>query len=352
MASARTRVSLHGRLRWRPSRPVDGDGPYEPANATMCAPVAADDASAGPATGRLAPQPPEDRRSRGRPVRESWKFVDRPGVVGLYLQDVGRARLLSPQEEASLAAQVRAGDQEAQRRLVISNLRLVVSVAARYLGRGLELADLIQAGNLGLLRAAEKYDERNGLRFSTYAIWWIRQAVARTITSEAHLIRLPEHLDQAVRQVRRTRWQLMQMLGRWPSSSEVADALQSVLDAGVLSRALRVQREIISLDAPVEGSEDLIIADVVADEGATAPAGAAEGALLREAVHAALQELPVREAEVIRLRFGLAGHRECTLKEVGRHLGISHERVRQIESSALRKLHYAALRLRLREHLD
>jgi len=272
--------------------------------------------------------------------------------VGLYLRDVGRIDLLSGQEEAALAARSRGGDVEAQHHLVVANLRLVVSVAARYLGRGLDLADLIQAGNLGLLRAAEKYDERVGIRFSTYATWWIRQAAARAITSEGHVIRLPEHLDQAVRQVRRTRWQLMQTLGRWPTDAEAAAALHRVLGAGVLARALQVQRDIVSLDAPVDGTEDLVTADVVADEGAPAPPAVVEGTLLREAVASAVRELPAREAEVIRLRFGLAGCRECTLKEVGRQLGISHERVRQIETAALRKLRYSALRLRLGERLD
>lgn len=320
------------RVRGRPLAPHGGARP-EPAAAVLRA-------DAGTGSAPRAPQAGD--------APAAWSGG--PDLVALYLRDVGREPLLTAAEEVALARRGRSGDPAARRELAVRNLRLVVRIASRFTGRGLDLADLIQAGNLGLLRACEKFDDRAGVRFSTYATWWIRQAVARATVTEGQPIRLPDHLDHAVRQVRRVRWELFQSLGHWPDDAQVASSLH--LPASLLRRAAQAPREVVSLDAPLDGGAEAVTGDFVADLAAEPPAEGAARAVLRQQVRMALAALPEREAAVIRLRFGLDGQRDCTLKEIGRRLGISHERARQIEAAALRKLRFAAVQLHLDDHLD
>jgi RNA polymerase primary sigma factor len=294
----------------------------------------------------------------------------------IYLRDIGRVRLLIAEEEVDLARAVErggaAGEQlargscrpeeepglrdelavgaEARRRLTEANLRLVVSVARKYMGRGLPLLDLIQEGNIGLSRAVEKYDYRKGYRFSTYAYWWIRQAVTRSIADQARTIRVPVHMIELIGDVYKAARDLQQGLGREPDAEEIARKMGTTPEK--VRQILRAAKQPISLETPIGEDEGSTIAEFIADRTARAPSEAADEAMLKDHVEGALMELNPRERQVVRMRFGLEDGRDRTLGEIGEELGVSRERVRQIESEALAKLRHPRLRNRLREYLE
>ena len=299
---------------------------------------------------------------------------DTPAAI--YLRDISRVPLLTAEEEVILAKALEAGDiaksklanglvpeaeieqqedeahrgAEARRRLTESNLRLVVSVARKYMGRGLPLLDLIQEGNIGLSRAVEKYDYRKGYRFSTYAYWWIRQAVTRAIADQARTIRVPVHMIELIGDVYKISRELQQGLGREPDAEEIGRAMNT--SAEKVRQILRAAKQPISLETPVGEDEGNTISDFIADRGARAPAEAADDAMLKCQVEDALNELNARERQVLRMRFGLEDGRDRTLGEIGEELGVSRERVRQIEAEALAKLRQPKLRNRLREYIE
>src|SRR5690606_21172471 len=256
--------------------------------------------------------------------------------IRLYLRDIAQAPLLTAEEEVELAKRIEEGDVEALQRFVRSNLRLVVSIAKRYVGRGLSLLDLIQEGNLGLIRAVQKYDWRRGYRFSTYATWWIRQAITRAIADQGRTIRLPVHMIDSITRYRRTVMQLTQELGRPPRAEEVAEAMS--VPPEKVEQFIRAAQRTISLEKPIGEDEEGTLADLIADEVARSPEEEAVETLLQRDVAEVLEELTPRERLVLQLRFGLGNGSPHTLSEVGQQLDISRERVRQIESEALRKL--------------
>jgi RNA polymerase primary sigma factor len=265
----------------------------------------------------------------------------------LYLRSIGRVELLTGDQEVELAKRIEKGDMGAKRHMVEANLRLVVSIAKGYLGRGLTFLDLIQEGSLGLIRAVEKFDYRRGYKFSTYATWWIRQAVTRAIADKARTIRIPVHMVEKLNRVTHVERQLVQRLGREPEPAEIAAELRcSVRDVRDI---LRVAQMPISLEKPVGDEEDSELGDFVADETGEEPYEAATERLQREDIQRALDALPERERQVIELRYGLRGHEPLTLEEVGRAFGVTRERVRQIENNTLKKLKQLPEAQRLRE---
>ena len=258
--------------------------------------------------------------------------------VRMYLKEIGRVPLLTAEEEVELARRMEAGDASARRRLEEANLRLVVSIAKRYVGRGMLFLDLIQEGNLGLLKAVEKFDYSKGYKFSTYATWWIRQAITRAIADQARTIRIPVHMVETINKYIRISRQLLQELGRDPTAKEVAKEMG--LSTPRVREIMKISQEPVSLETPIGEEEDSHLGDFIEDEAALDPADAASMMLLKEQISEVLKTLAPREAEVLRLRFGLEDGRSRTLEEVGQRFGVTRERIRQIEAKALRKLRH------------
>ncbi|KKT77883.1 MAG: RNA polymerase sigma factor [Microgenomates group bacterium GW2011_GWB1_44_8] len=269
--------------------------------------------------------------------------------VRMYLREIGRIPLLTAKDEVSLAQKIEKGDKRAKAKLTESNLRLVVSIAKKYVGRGLSLLDLIQEGNQGLIRAVEKYDWRRGYKFSTYATWWIRQAITRAIADQARTIRIPVHMVETINKLIRTQRRLTQDLGREPLPEEVGEVMG--MDADRVRDILKIAQDTTSLEAPVGEEDDSRLGDFIPDQK-EAPFDAASRALLTENVDEVLGTLSEREAKVLELRFGLRGNNPMTLEEVGKVFGVTRERIRQIEAKALRKLKHPSRRKKLQDYLE
>ncbi|MDN4074792.1 MULTISPECIES: RNA polymerase sigma factor RpoD [Fictibacillus] len=278
-----------------------------------------------------------------------------PGVkindpVRMYLKEIGRVDLLSAEEEISLAKRIEDGDEEAKRRLAEANLRLVVSIAKRYVGRGMLFLDLIQEGNMGLIKAVEKFDYRKGYKFSTYATWWIRQAITRAIADQARTIRIPVHMVETINKLIRVQRQLLQDLGREPTPEEIGAEMELTPDK--VREILKIAQEPVSLETPIGEEDDSHLGDFIEDQDALAPSEAAAYELLKEQLEDVLDTLTDREENVLRLRFGLDDGRTRTLEEVGKVFGVTRERIRQIEAKALRKLRHPSRSKRLKDFLE
>ncbi len=274
--------------------------------------------------------------------------IDDP--VRMYLKEIGRVPLLTPEEEVKLAKRMEAGDEEARRRLAEANLRLVVSIAKRYVGRGMLFLDLIQEGNLGLIKAVEKFDYRKGYKFSTYATWWIRQAITRAIADQARTIRIPVHMVETINKLIRVSRQLLQELGRDPTPEEIAEEMN--ISQEKVREIMKIAQEPVSLETPIGEEEDSHLGDFIEDHDARAPAEEASFTLLREQLDEVLKTLTDREQKVLRLRFGLDDGRARTLEEVGQKFGVTRERIRQIEAKTLRKLRHPSRSKKLKDYLD
>lgn len=274
--------------------------------------------------------------------------IDDP--VRMYLKEIGKVPLLSADEEIELAQRMEKGDNEAKRRLAEANLRLVVSIAKRYVGRGMLFLDLIQEGNLGLIKAVEKFDYRKGYKFSTYATWWIRQAITRAIADQARTIRIPVHMVETINKLIRVSRQLLQELGRDPHPEEVAKEMNMSVDK--VREIMKISQEPVSLETPIGEEEDSHLGDFIPDDDVPAPAEAAAFTLLKEQLLGVLDTLTPREEKVLRLRFGLDDGRARTLEEVGKEFNVTRERIRQIEAKALRKLRHPSRSKKLKDYLD
>ncbi len=270
--------------------------------------------------------------------------------VRMYLKEIGRVPLLLANEEIELARKVETGDETAKRRLAEANLRLVVSIAKRYVGRGMLFLDLIQEGNLGLIKAVEKFDYRKGFKFSTYATWWIRQAITRAIADQARTIRIPVHMVETINKLIRVSRQLLQSLGREPSAEEIAEEME--MSPERVREIIKIAQEPVSLETPIGEEEDSHLGDFIEDQDAPAPAEAASFRLLKEQLEDVLNTLTPREEKVLRLRFGLDDGRARTLEEVGQIFNVTRERIRQIEAKALRKLRHPSRSKKLKDFLD
>lgn len=270
--------------------------------------------------------------------------------VRMYLKEIGKVPLLTAEEEVELAKRMEQGDEEAKKRLAEANLRLVVSIAKRYVGRGMLFLDLIQEGNLGLLKAVEKFDYRKGYKFSTYATWWIRQAITRAIADQARTIRIPVHMVETINKLIRVSRQLLQELGREPTPEEIAKEMDLSVDR--VREILKISQEPVSLETPIGEEEDSHLGDFIRDDNAPVPADAAAFTMLKEQLEEVLGTLTEREQKVLRLRFGLDDGRARTLEEVGREFNVTRERIRQIEAKALRKLRHPSRSRKLKDYLD
>lgn len=274
--------------------------------------------------------------------------IDDP--VKVYLKEIGRVPLLTPEEEVELAVRITNGEEAAKKRLSEANLRLVVSIAKRYLGRGMQFLDLIQEGNLGLIKAVEKFDYTKGFKFSTYATWWIRQAITRAIADQARTIRIPVHMVETINKVKKASSQLLHVNGREPSAEEIAEELEMPVDK--VREIMRVAQEPVSMETPIGEEEDSHLGDFIPDDDAPAPQEAASHTLLKETLGHVLDSLTPREEKVLRLRFGLEDGRSRTLEEVGKEFNVTRERIRQIEAKALRKLRHPSRSKKLKDFLD
>lgn len=274
--------------------------------------------------------------------------IDDP--VKVYLKEIGRVPLLTPEEEIELAERMAKGDPYARKRLSEANLRLVVSIAKRYVGRGMQFLDLIQEGNLGLIKAVEKFDHTKGFKFSTYATWWIRQAITRAIADQARTIRIPVHMVETINKVKKVSSQLLHKNGHDPTAEEIAEELDMPIDK--VREIMRVAQEPVSLETPIGEEEDSHLGDFIEDSDAPAPADAASHTLLKEQLEDVLSTLTPREKKVLELRFGLEDGRNRTLEEVGKEFNVTRERIRQIEAKALRKLRHPSRSKRLKDFLD
>lgn len=270
--------------------------------------------------------------------------------VRMYLKEIGKVPLLTAEEEKDLAMKMEAGDMEAKKRLAEANLRLVVSIAKRYVGRGMLFLDLIQEGNLGLIKAVEKFDYRKGYKFSTYATWWIRQAITRAIADQARTIRIPVHMVETINKLIRVQRQLLQELGREPYPEEIAEKMGLPVER--VREIQKISQEPVSLETPIGEEEDSHLGDFIQDDNVPVPAEAAAQTLLKEQLDEVLDTLTEREQKVLRLRFGMDDGRARTLEEVGKEFDVTRERIRQIEAKALRKLRHPSRSRKLRDYLD
>lgn len=270
--------------------------------------------------------------------------------VRMYLKEIGKVPLLTADEEISLAQRMEMGDEVAKKRLAEANLRLVVSIAKRYVGRGMLFLDLIQEGNLGLIKAVEKFDYRKGYKFSTYATWWIRQAITRAIADQARTIRIPVHMVETINKLIRVSRQLLQELGREPTPEEIAKEMNMSVDR--VREILKISQEPVSLETPIGEEEDSHLGDFIQDDNVPVPADAAAFTMLKEQLEDVLGTLTEREQKVLRLRFGLDDGRARTLEEVGKEFNVTRERIRQIEAKALRKLRHPSRSRKLKDYLD
>ncbi|MET3699269.1 RNA polymerase RpoD-like sigma 70 subunit [Bacillus oleivorans] len=298
---------------------------------------------------------PDDEPKEDEEVFDLNDLSVPPGVkindpVRMYLKEIGRVDLLSADEEIELAERIEQGDEEAKRRLAEANLRLVVSIAKRYVGRGMLFLDLIQEGNMGLIKAVEKFDYRKGFKFSTYATWWIRQAITRAIADQARTIRIPVHMVETINKLIRVQRQLLQDLGREPTPEEIAEDMDLTPDK--VREILKIAQEPVSLETPIGEEDDSHLGDFIEDQEATSPSEHAAYELLKEQLEDVLDTLTDREENVLRLRFGLDDGRTRTLEEVGKVFGVTRERIRQIEAKALRKLRHPSRSKRLKDFLE
>ncbi len=274
--------------------------------------------------------------------------IDDP--VKIYLKEIGRVPLLTAEEEIELAERMAKGDVKAKKRLAEANLRLVVSIAKRYVGRGMQFLDLIQEGNLGLIKAVEKFDHTKGFKFSTYATWWIRQAITRAIADQARTIRIPVHMVETITKVKKASSQLLHKNGHDPSPEEIADEIDMPVER--VREIMRIAQDPVSLETPIGEEEDSHLGDFIPDDDAPAPADAASLILLKEQLGEVLSTLTEREEKVLRLRFGLEDGRSRTLEEVGKEFNVTRERIRQIEAKALRKLRHPSRSKKVKDYLD
>ena len=284
------------------------------------------------------------------PVETGTESVVIDDPVKVYLKEIGRVPLLTPEEEIELAMRIMDGDEAAKKRLSEANLRLVVSIAKRYVGRGMQFLDLIQEGNLGLIKAVEKFDYTKGFKFSTYATWWIRQAITRAIADQARTIRIPVHMVETINKVKKVSSQLLHRNGHEPTAEEIAAELDMPVDK--VRETMRVAQEPVSLETPIGEEEDSHLGDFIPDEGASEPSEAASFTLLQEQLVDVLSTLTPREEKVLKLRFGIEDGRPRTLEEVGKEFNVTRERIRQIEAKALRKLRHPSRSKKLKDFLN
>jgi len=285
---------------------------------------------------------------RTEPAETSEVDIDNP--ISLYLHEISRIHLLTGEKEVELAKRIEVGDLEARQQLIEANFRLVVSIAKKYVGRGVSFLDLIQEGNIGLIRAVQKFDYTRGYKFSTYATWWIRQAITRSIADQARTIRIPVHMVERINKLIRTSRRLAQELGREPSIEDIAKELE--LSPSQVANILKIAQQPLSLEMPVGEEGDSSLGDFIEDQHLPVPADAASDQLLKEQISSILDTLNPRESRILQLRFGLRNERTHTLEEVGRKFGVTRERIRQIEAKALRKLRHPSRAKKLRDYLD